>query len=166
MPICAGTCHERCLSRCRHLVGRYTSTVLGERNSEGNVQFHKTSTNGFLEHLRTCAALVCSSGNQLIGEAMHLGKPTLAVPERGNFEQEINGFFLPKTGGGNTVSVRDVGRSTIAQFLDEREKYLDPERMVSHGNATVHDQLEAWINPDPRPSRPHFEETSVGVTAA
>lgn len=138
---------------------------LGEREAEGKVRFHKTSTVEFLDHLRSCAALVCSSGNQLIGEAMHFGKPTLAVPERGNFEQEINGFFLPKTGAGNTVAACDLERSTIAQFLEERERYMTPERLVSSGNTTVRDQLEAWIDPDPKPSRPTIVEP-VGVTAA
>ena len=150
----------RAVGRDVHVYG------LGERQREGNVYFHPASTHGFLEHLRSCTALVCSSGNQLIGEAMHLGKPTLAIPEHGNFEQQINGHFLPLTGGGNTVSVPDVDRSTIAAFVDEREKYLDAENRVSAGNATVHDQLEAWIEPDPEPSCPQFEKVPVGVTAA
>lgn len=91
---------------------------LGDRPSCAKLHFMATCADGFLDHLRRCAALVCSSGNQLIGEALYLGKPILAVPEAGNFEQEINGHFLPLTGGGETVKLRELRPHTICEFLE------------------------------------------------
>lgn len=91
---------------------------LGAKSRMGNVRFHSTSIGPFLEHLRTCRALVTSAGNQLVGEALFLRKPVLAIPEPGNFEQSLNAHFLPKTGGGQVVSVRRCTARLMGEFLD------------------------------------------------
>jgi len=46
---------------------------------------------------------VTTAGNQLIGEAIHLGKPVLAMPEPGNYEQHINAHFVRESGAGMVV---------------------------------------------------------------
>lgn len=91
---------------------------IGARPRMGNLRFHSTSTGAFLEHLRSCRALVTSAGNQLVGEALFLKKPVLAIPEPGNFEQSLNAHFLPKTGGGQAVSVRRCTASLMREFLE------------------------------------------------
>ena len=45
-----------------------------------NLQFRPISEAGFLEDLAGCEAVVSTAGNQLVGEAFHLGKPVLAIP--------------------------------------------------------------------------------------
>ncbi|QDV65610.1 glycosyltransferase family protein [Crateriforma conspicua] len=130
------------LKRCGKQVYVYG---LGALSPTGNVQFLETSVDGFLEHLRSSTALVCSSGNQLIGEALHWSKPILAVPEFGNFEQEINGFFLPTTGGGQTVQDSQVGPQTVGEFLENIDRYRNAKGAVTAGNQVVIDRLNQMI---------------------
>lgn len=119
---------------------------LGDRPSCANLHFMATCAEGFLDHLRRCAALVCSSGNQLIGEALYLGKPILAVPEAGNFEQEINGHFLPLTGGGETVRLQELRSYTICDFLERLPiRGLVATKGVS-GNVQVQQILDELID--------------------
>jgi uncharacterized protein (TIGR00661 family) len=119
---------------------------LGAKPSCGNLNFMETCTDGFLENLRRCAALVCSSGNQLIGEALYLGKPILAVPESGNFEQEINGHFLPLTGGGVTVRLNKVEPRTVRDFLDQLPFYRQMVGKSQGGNIQVQRILDELID--------------------
>jgi len=60
---------------------------LGHREHFGNVSFHAIDERRFVEDLAACRAVVAAAGNQLIGEALHLGKPLLVLPERAHAEQ-------------------------------------------------------------------------------
>lgn len=71
---------------------------------------------GFVEVLRTCKAVIANSGHQLPAEALLLGKPMLAVPQGGQYEERFNGFHLEKTGGGRLSSHRRVG-ADLPDFL-------------------------------------------------
>lgn len=105
---------------------------LGTRPARGRVTFHAVSERGFLGDLAGCAALVSTAGNQLVGEALFLGKPVLALPETNNFEQEINGHFLQQSGAGQTVAMAAFDVGTLRRFVDRLEVYrsrMDPERM-------------------------------------
>jgi uncharacterized protein (TIGR00661 family) len=73
---------------------------LGERPSEGALRFLPVDERAFLDDLASCAAVVSTAGNQLVGEALYLGKPLLVMPEANNFEQAINAWFLERTGAG------------------------------------------------------------------
>jgi uncharacterized protein (TIGR00661 family) len=73
---------------------------LGAQPARGALTFHAVDEHRFLEDLATCRALVSTAGNQLVGEAMYLGKPCLAQPEERNFEQSVNAHFLEKSGAG------------------------------------------------------------------
>lgn len=92
----------------------YGSTLEGPR---GSLVPRPVSTDGFAEDLRTCHAVVTSAGNQLVGEAIHLEKPVLAMPEPGNREQEINGWFLEDLGAGHVLDGAACDDAAIARFL-------------------------------------------------
>lgn len=106
------------LSACRHPVRVYG---LGERPSQGRLTFHVVSEAGFLEDLVGCAGLVATAGNQLVGEALFLGKPCFVMPEAGNFEQYINAHFLARTGAGQWMEMGHV----VPEALQEFERNLD-----------------------------------------
>jgi hypothetical protein len=53
-----------------------------------------------MEDLAGCDAVVSTAGNQLVGEALFLGKPMLVMPEAWNFEQSVNAHFLEQSGAG------------------------------------------------------------------
>lgn len=86
---------------------------------QGALRPRPVSTEGFAEDLRTCHAVVTSAGNQLVGEAIHLEKPVLAMPEAGNREQEINGWFLRDLGAGRVLEGKACDEAAIARFLDD-----------------------------------------------
>ena len=67
---------------------------LGERDPVGNCSFHAIDERRFVDDLAGCRCLVSAAGNQLIGEALHLGKPMLVLPERAHSEQLMNSHFL------------------------------------------------------------------------
>ncbi len=92
---------------------------LGNRPAVGALEFLPVSEEGFLESLLTCHALVTTAGNQLVGEALHLGKPVLALPEPGNQEQEINARFLERSNAGRWLPMERVNADVIRRFLED-----------------------------------------------
>ncbi|MBL8856461.1 MAG: hypothetical protein JNK57_21035 [Planctomycetaceae bacterium] len=85
---------------------------------EGNLYFKKISSREFIRDLVTCRSLISTAGNQLIGEALAVGKPVLAIPEYGNFEQQINGHFLQASGLGRCLLPQQVSRRAFYDFLE------------------------------------------------
>ena len=51
-------------------------------SASGNLRFLAVDERRFMEDLATCTAVVSTAGNQLVGEALYLGKPVLVMPER------------------------------------------------------------------------------------
>ncbi len=105
---------------------------LGQRRDEGNLRFFEVNEEGFVNDLASCTALVSGAGNQLVGEALYLKKPVLAMPESGLFEQQINGYFLKAGGGGDSVSRESLDGRVLRRFLDARDEYasrIDSSRM-------------------------------------
>lgn len=98
----------------------YGSALAGPR---GALRPRPVCTDAFAEDLRTCHAVVTSAGNQLVGEAIHLTKPVLAVPEPGNREQEINGWFLEDLGAGRSLPPASVSAASLARFLEDAPRF-------------------------------------------
>jgi uncharacterized protein (TIGR00661 family) len=67
---------------------------------DANLVFRPASRGGFLEDLATAKAVIATAGFTLMTEALHLGKPYLALPMRGQFEQELNALLLAELGYG------------------------------------------------------------------
>jgi len=57
----------------------------------------------FVDDLASARAVVCTAGFTLLSEARYLGKPVLAVPNQGFFEQALNALYLRSTGAGAAV---------------------------------------------------------------
>jgi uncharacterized protein (TIGR00661 family) len=133
------------LSRCHRSVHLYG---LGIRQPVGSLRYLPASVEGFLSDLRTCAALICSSGNQLVGEAIAWNKPVLAIPEPGNFEQQLNGFFLPQTGMGTTVQACDFDVRSLDGFLERvpTRRAVSADRPFA-GNSVVKSTLSSILSP-------------------
>jgi len=84
---------------------------------EGHLSFRRFSLDGFLADLASARAVVGTAGFTLITEALHLRKPYLALPMRGQFEQELNALLLERLGLGRRS--RDLAPSDLARFLDD-----------------------------------------------
>jgi len=104
---------------------------LGQRDPVGRVSFHAIDDGRFVEDLASCTALVAAAGNQLIGEALHLGKPLLVLPERGHAEQLMNSHFLRSMGCGDFCPLDEVTSGRIHGFLESLHAHRAPLAAVA-----------------------------------
>ncbi len=69
---------------------------------------HGLSGEAFLSHLARCRAFVGSAGFESICEAHYLGKPVLAVPTEGHFEQTLNAWDAQRSGAARAGTYEDL----------------------------------------------------------
>lgn len=119
---------------------------LGEQPVSGNLRFMGTDLTRFAEDLSTSRGLVSTAGNQLMGEALYLGKPVLAMPEPGNREQQINAHFLARSGGGLSVEMERLEASHLSHLL-EGEMVMHPlDRQRLCGNSQAVDWVHQYLS--------------------
>jgi uncharacterized protein (TIGR00661 family) len=70
----------------------------------------------FVDDLASARAVVCTAGFTLLSEARHLGKPVLAVPNRGFFEQALNALSLHR-GGAGAAAFGPLTAPAVERFL-------------------------------------------------
>lgn len=87
----------------------------------GNVTLKPFSYEDFLHDFAGCEAIIATAGFSLISEALYLGKPYLAIPVAGQFEQVLNGVYLEKMGYGKYCD--EVKREYVEAFLYNIERY-------------------------------------------
>ncbi len=92
------------------------------RGSDCMLEFRAPSTQGFLEDLASCRAVISTAGNQLVGEAMALGKPLLVKPED-SVEQRLNAAAVVRMGIGRQLAHGEMTGRTIHDFLAEADRY-------------------------------------------
>jgi uncharacterized protein (TIGR00661 family) len=83
---------------------------------EGNLVYRPFSEQGFIEDLRTCAAVVSGGSFTLMSEAVYLHRPMLSVPVKKQFEQILNGRYLEKIGYGLTAD--EITAERVGQLLE------------------------------------------------
>ena len=88
----------------------------GRDDREGNLQFRLPSRDGFLKDLLAAKAVMATAGFTLISESLYLGKPYLALPIKGQFEQQLNAWQLEQSGFGAAAG-SDL-HASVAQFLE------------------------------------------------
>jgi len=140
------------LRRCGREVRVYG---LGARPRDGNLRFHDVDETSFVENLASCAALVSNAGNQLVGEALYLRKPVLALPETGNFEQAVNAHFLRQSGG-DWLPEAELTAGRLRQFLDQAPMLrgqIDPANVCGNDAAlaAIRAHLPAPSDAAPQP---------------
>lgn len=111
---------------------------LAPKPDEANIRYLAVDENRFLNDLTTCDAVVSNAGNQLVGEALYLGKPMLALPETGNFEQAINAHYLRASGCGDWIGFERVDASDLRRFLSAvpaMRHQIQPEKFVGNDEA-------------------------------
>jgi len=133
----------RPLLACRHPVVVYG---LGARLPMGNLRFREIDAVRFVEDLATATALVTTAGNQLVGEALYLGKPVLAMSEPGNMEQRIHAHLLEEMGAGVGCGMESLSVPILQGFLEGLDVYRSRiDRAALHGNPVVLARLEARL---------------------
>jgi len=132
--------------------GRFIAYGFGRDGEDGNILYRKPSLDEFLHDLTGAKAIVANSGFSLVTEALHLGKPYLAVPVEHQFEQIFNAYWLQKSGYG--AYWEDLNKERIESFLYNLPVYR--ERLVDYprqGNGALLAKLDALIAESTSPSR-------------
>jgi uncharacterized protein (TIGR00661 family) len=111
---------------------KFVAYGFGIEGQEGNVLFKKPSMDGFLRDLAGTKAVIANAGFSLISEALHLGKPYLAIPVKNQFEQTFNAYYVDKLGYG--AWREDLGKEQIESFLFNLPFYS--ENLLSYPRAS------------------------------
>jgi uncharacterized protein (TIGR00661 family) len=116
----------------------------GRDGREGNIVYKEPSLDGFLADLIAAKAIVANAGFSLVTEALHLGKPYLAIPVEHQFEQIFNAYWLEKAGYGAYWEA--LNRERVESFLYNlphfREKLAGYPRQ---GNDALFAKLDSLI---------------------
>lgn len=102
----------------------------GGRPPLGGLEFRDINEQTFVEDLASCDCVIAAAGNQLLGEALHFGKPFFALPEQKHHEQCINACFLQQLGGGDWMPIERVSREDLRAFLHRREQFREQLRQL------------------------------------
>jgi uncharacterized protein (TIGR00661 family) len=74
------------------------SKEIKQKTKVGNISFIPVSKNGFNESLINCQGIITGAGFETPAEALYLQKKILALPIKGQYEQECNAAALEKLG--------------------------------------------------------------------
>ena len=107
----------------QRLPGKFFVYGLKRDEQLGNVTLKGFSEDGFVRDLASARAVLAGGGFSLMGEAVYLGKPLLAVPLEGQFEQTLNALYLQSLGYGEYH--RELSETAIASFLYKAEGYAE-----------------------------------------
>ena len=111
---------------------------------EGNLIFRPFSQQGFVNDLASARAVVAGGGFSLMGECVYLGKPLLAVPLHGQFEQVMNALWLEKLGYGLYREQADA--DGIAELLERDDEFASQlQQHQQDGNRELLTALDGWI---------------------
>ena len=80
---------------------------LTEEQVDGNLRYRPFSEAAFVDDLASARAVIAGGGFTLMGEAIYLHKPMLALPLEGQFEQVLNARYLEREGYGKLAGRLD-----------------------------------------------------------
>lgn len=112
---------------------------------EGNIEYRPPAGRPFLEDLANARAVVSTAGNQLVGEALHFGRPLLVLPE-GTVEQRMNAEAVVRLAVGESARFETLDVDRLRQFLERVPEYEKNARARStDGREDALRLLDAWI---------------------
>jgi uncharacterized protein (TIGR00661 family) len=115
------------------------------RGVDDNLDFRAPRVDGFVRDLAGCRAVLSTAGNQLIGEAIHFGKPVLAMPEDA-FEQRLNAHMIERMGVGMHGDLKQLTPSDIDRFLGSHDWYRsNMGEHAGNGRAEATEILHRYI---------------------
>jgi uncharacterized protein (TIGR00661 family) len=114
--------------------------------TDGNVTYRPPGNASFLEDLARCRAVLSTAGNQLVGEALHFGKPMLVHPER-SVEQRLNAAAVSRLRIGAQVCHEDISADAIRRFLRDAPQYEASARgLVRDGRSEALAAIESFAS--------------------
>ncbi|MGB0714818.1 MAG: glycosyltransferase family protein [Phycisphaerae bacterium] len=113
---------------------------------EGNVEFRPRGNQSFLKALASCRALICTAGNQLVGEAIYYRKPLLVMPED-CVEQRCNALAVERMNIGRQTILDRLSAEVIHAFLAEESTYRENmEPYARDGSKEALDAIEEFAS--------------------
>ncbi len=135
--------HRRHPGQVLHCFWDNRQADLVERYDE-TLTFHRLDDEKFLALMARCQGLITTAGFESVCEAMYLGKPVLAVPVEGHYEQFCNSLDAVAAGAGLASRRFDIDR--FARFVPS---YRSPapafHQWVHQAEARFVDALEAAV---------------------
>ncbi len=117
----------------------------GARGVEDSLDFRALGNLPFLHDLASCRAVVSTAGNQLVGEALHFGKPMLVMPED-CVEQRINGLAIERLGIGMQVWQHSIDEAQVHDFLARESEFkANISRHARDSRREAVEALEAFL---------------------
>lgn len=108
---------------------------------DGSRVVHRTpSRPGFLADLEHARGVVCTAGFTLLAECRHLGKPVLAMPNGGVFEQTLNAVHAHRQGWAHVAKGSVPNTNELSAFLDFA---ASPQRRDINARTGTHDAVHA-----------------------
>lgn len=123
----------------------YGNKAITEERVTGNLRERPFDEARFIEDLATCRAVIAGGGFTLMGEALYLKKPMLAVPIEGQFEQALNAQYLELEGFGSFTS-GPVTKRTVRRFIAGLPRF--EENLADYeqrGNEEILEGLDDWL---------------------
>jgi uncharacterized protein (TIGR00661 family) len=91
--------------------------AIQEEQVEGNLRYRPFSEAGFIDDLASARGVIAGGGFTLMGEAVYLHKPMLAVPLARQFEQLLNARYLEREGFGLAAESLD-DPAVVRRFVE------------------------------------------------
>ncbi len=98
---------------------------------ENNVHIRPVNNDDFIESLITCTGILCGAGFETPAEALFLKKKLMAIPMKGQYEQQCNAAAL------KTMGV-PVIKSLKKKYLDKIKDWVEAKQLilVNYPNST------------------------------
>jgi uncharacterized protein (TIGR00661 family) len=119
---------------------------LKEEVVEGNLRFQPFSEDKFIDDLASSRGVIAGGGFTLMGEAVYLRKPMLAVPLARQFEQVLNARYLELEGYGRHAQSLDDA-TTVTDFLRNIPRY--EQKLATYeqdGNKKITGAIDEWLD--------------------
>ncbi|MBW2523323.1 MAG: teichoic acid biosynthesis protein [Deltaproteobacteria bacterium] len=113
---------------------------------EGNLRYRPFSEERFVDDLASARAVIAGGGFTLMGEAVALKKPMLAVPVGRQFEQLLNARYLEYEGYGQCAERAD-DPATVGAFLERVPDYESKLAGYDHdGNRALFQAVDELLD--------------------
>ena len=114
------------------------------QGGESNLEFKPLANLPFIEDLASCRAVFGTTGNQLLGEVIHFGKPMLGMPQA-CVEQRLNAVQLERMGIGMQTTPRGVTAELLREFLSREEQFVrNAQREARDGAAEALEAIDRF----------------------
>jgi uncharacterized protein (TIGR00661 family) len=115
------------------------------RGMHDNLLFKPIANVPFIEDLASCRAVFATTGNQLLGEVLHFGKPILGLPHA-SLEQQLNAKQIERLGIGMRVTHGRINGGLIREFLTRVETFkANMPGVASDGATEALDAIERFV---------------------